>query len=390
VDLVAGRHPATVASLAPRLAEERRLFYVAVTRARRQLLVSAVMGEEEAPSRFLSELDGRELTQDDMPVTEPLRGTHLGSLVAELRAVVTDPGAPSGDREAAAAQLARLAAANVPGADPDQWWGLLPLSDDGPVADPQQPVPVSPSRIESFLDCEVRALLADLGVRAGEQAAASLGTLVHEIAATAPPDADVAKLEDMLDARWSELDFGAAWFAEHERVRAGEILARLAGWLRSSRAGLELVGAERRFSVQVGDAQLSGSVDRLERDQDGRLVVVDLKTGKRKPAAADVPSNAQLGAYQLAVEHGAFAADGQRCGGAMLVQLAGGAKAAEQRQPPLSEAADRRWVENEVASVAARMRGNRFTATVSSRICRMCDVRASCPIQPEGRQVTEQ
>ncbi len=384
VDLLAGHDPATPATVAPQLAEERRLFYVAVTRARQRVVVTAVSGEEEQPSRFLDELSPDEA---ERPIATPPRGVHLAGLVAELRAVVTHPGAAPDERAAAAAQLARLASAGVPGADPDQWWGLLPLSDDGPVADPDRPVPVSPSRLESFLGCELRALLADLGVRAGRQVSASLGSLVHDIAATAPPDADLATLERMLDERWSSLDFGARWFAAHERARARDVLARLVDWLRSSRAEFELVDVERPFSVRVGDAVISGRVDRLERDAEGRPVVVDLKTGKSKPKDAEVPTNAQLGAYQLAVEHGAFPDVGGRSGGALLVQLAATGKT-EQRQDPLAEAEDPDWIAEQVAAVAARLRGNRFTATVSAALCRRCDVRASCPIQPEGRQVT--
>jgi RecB family exonuclease len=327
-------------------------------------------------------------TDVDRVLTPALRGADLSGLVAELRAAVTDPAAIEPGR-AAAAQLARLAAAGVPGADPDDWWGLLPLSDDGPVADPDRPVRVSPSRIESFLDCQLRAVLADLGVRGAGPVSATLGTLVHEIAATAPPGADPATLERMLDEHWSALDFGARWYADHERVRASGILARLAGWLRDSRAELELVAVERDFRVEVGDALLTGRVDRLERDHDGALVVIDLKTGKSKPKPDEIPTNAQLGAYQLAVERGGFGEPGERAGGAMLVQLATGTKPAEQRQAPLADADDPGWIAAEIAGVAAVLRGSTFTARAEEKICRRCDVRASCPIQPEGRSVTQ-
>jgi hypothetical protein len=40
-----------------------------------------------------------------------------------------------------------------------------------------------------------------------------------------------------------------------------------------------------------------------------------------------------------------------------------------------------------VARVAARLRGSQFSATVNGD-CRMCDVKACCPLQSEGRQVT--
>ena len=380
VDVLAGRDTPGGPPIAAQLAEERRLFYVAVTRARRRLVVSAVTGEEQQPSRFLDELDPLDA---DRALTPPLRGVHLGALVAELRAHACDPAQPADLRGHAAAELARLAAAGVRGADPEHWWGLAPLSDLGPVAAPDRPVPVSPSKIDAFLRCEVRALLQEFGARDGEQLSASLGTLVHEVAATAPADADLAELERLLDEQWDQLDFGARWFAANERRRAGQILARLVDWLRASRDRLELVGIERPFRVPVGDAVLSGQVDRLERDAQGRLVVVDLKTTKSKARAAEMPVHPQLGAYQLAVEEGGFGP--AESGGALLVQLAAGGEP-EQFQAPLAAAEDPQWIRKQVDTVAARMRGAEFTAKINS-YCGACDLQKCCPLQ-SGRQVT--
>lgn len=385
VDLLAGRDDANLSIVAPQLAEERRLFYVAVTRARQRVVVTAVVGDEEQPSRFLDELDPLD---GDIPraLTEPQRGVHLTGLVAELRTIVCDPAASTDDRAAAATELARLAAVGVPGADPDQWWGLAELSTLDPVAAPDRPVSVSPSRLESFLRCELRALLTQLGARDGDQVAASLGTLIHDLAATAEPDADLATFERLLDERWVSLDFGAPWFAVNERVRASGILAKLVTWLRDSRAELALISREDAFKVEIGDAVIRGQVDRLEADHAGRLVVVDLKTGKSKPRVDELPNHPQLAAYQLAIEHGAFPA-GDTAGGALLVQLAAGGKDAEQRQGPLADAEDPDWIGTQVAHVAQRMRGSTFSATVSAD-CTRCDVRTSCPLQSDGRQVT--
>jgi RecB family exonuclease len=247
-------------------------------------------------------------------------------------------------------------------------------------------VPVSPSRIDAFLRCELRALLQDLGARDGDTLSASLGTLVHEIAATAPEGATQEDLEALLDERWHSLDFGARWHADNERQRARRILSVLLSWLAESRAELELVDIERGFSAAVGDAVLVGRVDRLERDEDGRLVVVDLKTGKTKVRADDLPVHPQLGAYQLAVESGGFG-EGERTGGARLVQLAASGSDPEQRQDPLAESDDPTWIAAEVARVAARYRGSEFTALVSTG-CGHCDLKKCCPLYPEGRQVT--
>jgi len=380
VDIAAGRDGAGVSTLAPQIAEERRLFYVAATRARRRLVVTAVAGDDEQPSRFLDEIDP---VEGERPYVSVPRGVHLPDLVATLRAVVCDPGAAAPERQAAAGELGRLARAGVAGAHPDEWWGLSPLSDDGPVADPERPVTISPSRIESYLRCELRALLTQLGARDDDQVGASLGTLIHDVSAAAP-DADLPTLERLLDERWHTLDFGASWLAAHERERARTMLAKLIEWQRGSRATLSLVDVERDFDVVVGEARLRGRVDRLEHDASGRSVVVDLKTGRSK--ADDPTTNAQLGAYQLAVEAGAFGA--ATSGGARLVQVGTSHKGVvEQVQPPLADADDPGWIGDRVDHVAQRLRGSVFTATVNS-YCGACDVKSSCPLMSEGRQVT--
>jgi len=382
VDVLAGRDT-TYSVAGPQLAEERRLFYVAATRARQRLLVTAVSGEEEQPSRFLDELDP---VDGDRPLTPPHRGTHLAGLVAELRAVVCDPDAPDAERQSAAGELARLAEAGVRGANPDDWWGLAELSDDGPVADPDRPVPVSPSRIDAFLRCELRALLQEVGARDGDAIQASVGTLVHDVAAAAPPGATVDELIALLDQGWAALDFGARWHATNERRRVEAILTTLATWLAASRSEFELVGVEVGFDAVVGDARLAGRVDRLERDPDGRLVVVDYKTGKSRVSSGDLPVHPQLGAYQLAVESGAFG-EGERTGGALLVQLANPGKDPEQRQEPLPDAEDPQWIGREVQRVAGLLRGSRFVARVNAS-CGYCDLQSSCPLFPAGRSVT--
>jgi superfamily I DNA/RNA helicase/RecB family exonuclease len=385
LDAVGGIDSATTSGLAAQLAEERRLFYVAITRARERLVVTAVAGDDEQPSRFLDELDP--VGDEGRPITRLERGVHLPGLVAELRSIVCDDAEPAPVRQAAAVELARLAGEDVPGADPDQWWGLAPVSSTAGAADPDRPVRVSPSRVESFLTCELRALMEMLGVRDDTAAAASLGTVIHDLAAQAPAELTLAQAEALLDARWGELEFGASWFADNERERASGMLVRLVEWLRDSRQRLELVGVELPFDVLVGDVRLIGRVDRLERDDEGRLVVVDFKTGKGKPSADELSVQPQLGTYQLAIEHDGFAEHGAVSGGGLLVQLGSATRGGpEQRQLPLAEADDPHWARQAVEQVGERLRGPVFTAIENKR-CQICDVRSCCPLQPNGRQV---
>ena len=143
------------------------------------------------------------------------------------------------------------------------------------------------------------------------------------------------------------------------------------------------------MQVPVGEhAVLSGRVDRLERDADGRAVVVDLKTGSSKPSKAELARHPQLGVYQLAVALGAFAEhDLREPGGAALLQLKTGRKADEQLQPALADDPDPDWARALVERVVQGMSGSDFPATVNEHCARTCAVRASCPAWPEGESV---
>ena len=390
VDLVAHRARVSSGLLAERLTEERRLFYVAITRASRALLVTAVDSDDAQPSRFVEELDPLPDTIESRPVATASRRFLLAGLVAELRGVLVDPNASEDELAAAAEQLARLAEARVPGAHPREWWGRAALSSDGPIR-PRSlgPVPIRPSKFQAYTDCQLRALLMDLGATdATDEVAASLGTLVHWVAEQAEPGAGIEELTALLEQGWSRLDFGAPWHAVAERARAQRMLAALASWLVDSRAKLTLVAREEPFKVQIGDAVLSGKVDRLERDRDGRLVVIDLKTGKSKPTQKDVAVHPQLAVYQLAVAEGAFTGgEPAEPGGAQLVQI-GTATPGAQAQPPLADFPDPGSVAADLARVAAVLRGNTVTAQ-PGKACSRCLVRSCCPAQDDGRQVTQ-
>lgn len=411
VDLVAGRTgtegstplaAVTSGQRAALLDDERRLFYVAVTRARQRLLVTAVVGgeAEEQPSRFLAELAGRYPggleDGDELPVAGRLpRALTLPALVAELRTVVSDEGAGEGRRRAAARQLARLAAAGVPGAHPDTWWGLPELSDGRPLAGAGETVEVSPSTVEQVRRCGVRWVLERHGGANPPTPEQNVGTLVH---AAAAESGELDELHRYLDEHWDEVEFPARWLVGRRRREADDMLDRLAGWLAGNPR--KLVATEHRFRTRLPDVpgqpavELTGAVDRLELDDAGRPVIVDLKTGKTAPTDDAAAVHPQLAAYQVAAAHDAFVDQpgvdpGAEPGGAALVQLGLSRKGArEQRQPALSEADDPGWAEDMVHDAARAMAANTFQAVVNDH-CRMCAVRTSCPLNAKGRQVTE-
>ena len=133
--------------------------------------------------------------------------------------------------------------------------------------------------------------------------------------------------------------------------------------------------------------QLSGRLDRLERDEQGRLVVVDLKTMASAPSRRDVATNLQLATYRRLVD-GADEVDGQ-VAGAELVQLripAGtrdpGPKVQRQDATTEADAALDAALEHAVETISS----GEYPATPGPA-CAYCPFTVTCPAQPAGREV---
>lgn len=385
--------------------DELRMFAVAATRASTRLVLTAVRNEDEAPGEFFDFVVPTDAENDspEVPITRVRRPATLRSLVAELRrtlvedaltamsaedaelknaagsprpeAHVPDASAPEAPDTAEDAQnpeaalnpeaaafrfdaasrtLARLARVQAPGASPEQWWGLLPLSSTEPFfARPAHDTPendtdgnapdegrrtiaLSPSRLETIHNSPLDWLVSAARAEAQTDLSRSLGTLVHAIAEEYPTGT-LEQLQTALEERIGSLGVPARredesdeeyrervpWEAYALYERAKRMILRLSYYYRQHMgdAGWQNLGVEGSFSVRVPvpfdpqgevgelDALLTGRVDRLEeapeRDGTRRFVIVDLKTGKSKPDGAAVATHPQLAAYQIAVEAGA-------------------------------------------------------------------------------------
>ncbi|MBF4766333.1 ATP-dependent helicase [Nocardioides agariphilus] len=380
------------------LQEERRLFYVACTRARSRLVVTAVSSAEddgEQPSRFLAELG---LTVEKVE-GRPARPLSLAGLVSELRRTVADPETTPALRSAAARRLARLAAetvherALVPQADPSAWWGTRAATRSvKPVRDPDQPVPVSASMLEHVTTCPTQwFLMAEAGGAGPAHQSANIGQLVHALAqrvavGEVAPDLDL--LMRHVDEVWARLHFRTPWSAAREHERIEVALTRFLEWHEHNPR--KLVGTEERFEtvVELGSGEqvrLHGYADRLELDAEGRVVVVDLKTNKGKPSGPEVQRHVQLGLYQYAVDHGAVEGH-HESGGAELVQLGlpEGDSALVQQQPAFpDDGPERTALRAQLDRAAALVRAETFPAVAGTH-CRDCAFTAICPIQGAG------
>lgn len=380
--------------------DELRMFAVAATRANTRLVLTAVRNDDEAPGEFFDFVLPTDAVSDstDVPITRVRRPATLRSLVAELRRTLVEeslnamraedaqqkdtqqngapmhsapeeealtPEASAYRLDAASRTLARLANAQAPGAAPDEWWGLLPLSstellfahrltdhaeldenhgEDGeeqaenPAESPgRRTITLSPSRLETIHSSPLDWLVSAARAEAQTDLSRSLGTLVHAIAEEYPTGT-LEELQTALDERISSLGVPARKEDEtdeeyRERVpwesyalyeRAKRMILRLSYYYRQHMgdACWQNLGVEGSFAVRVPvpfdpagevgelDALLTGRVDRLEgtapaEDGTRRYAIVDLKTGKSKPTGSEMETHPQLAAYQIAVEAGA-------------------------------------------------------------------------------------
>ena len=367
--------------------DELRMFAVAATRASTRLVLTAVRNDDQAPGEFFDFVLPTDAVGDstDVPITRVRRPATLRSLVAELRRTLVEEsmnamraedaqdGAQAGNLpeedaltseasayrlDAASRTLARLANAQAPGAAPDDWWGLLPLSStellfahrpadhaeldenhgEEQVENPgRRTITLSPSRLETIHSSPLDWLVSAARAEAQTDLSRSLGTLVHAIAEEYPTGT-LEELQTALDERISSLGVPARKEDEtdeeyRERVpwesyalyeRAKRMILRLSYYYRQHMgdAGWQNLGVEGSFAVRVPvpfdpagevgelDALLTGRVDRLEgtapaEDGTRRYAIVDLKTGKSKPTGSEMETHPQLAAYQIAVEAGA-------------------------------------------------------------------------------------
>jgi RecB family exonuclease len=360
--------------------------------------VDSVDDDGVRPSRFLSLL-GVDVQLHSERVARPL---SLPAMVATLRRLTVDPDTPPPVRRAAATRLARLAHAEdhegqplAPAADPDRWWGLAELtSSEVPVAPVDQPVKLSGTSLSQLDTCPLQWFLrhevhADSPASTAMSFGGVLHALAHEVGTKQTP-ADLDVLMQRLNTVWDQLAYEAPWQSDQQREAAKEALTRFLQWHAADR-GRELVGTEIGFELPLQvdgrDALVRGSMDRVEVDGEGKVHVVDLKTNKVPPPKKDMAKHTQLGTYQLAVREGAISdhVASRDVGGAELVMLrVDGPKV--MGQEPLPDRPN--WLDDLLVTAVQRIVGEQFPPQPNDS-CDRCDVRRSCPAQPEGRQVVE-
>ena len=244
-----------VSMRAPLIAEERRLLVAAMGRARKRLLVTAVDGEagggDEAsmPSPFFAEI--AQWSTADADVARPDGGVgprvlSANAVVGRLRSVVCAPEGSVSDamRDCAARQLARLAEAGVPGADPAGWYGMSPVSTTEPMWSRRSDhvVTLTPSSLQTLTDCPLRWMAERHGGTDLRDLGSTVGSVLHAL--IAEPAGGESELLAALERAWQHLPFESRWYADNELARHRTMIETFLAWRAQTRGELTEVGVE--------------------------------------------------------------------------------------------------------------------------------------------------
>ncbi len=325
--------------------EERRLFYVAMTRAMDQLYlcgkVSRIKGLPVPPSKFLREL------VDQKSLREQIRFQVM-------------PLASIDQMQAAAEPLLNVSE-----------WTKLPARANGKLLE------LSASAIQQYETCPLSYKLRyDWRLPEDASAALQFGNAMHL--------ALKAYFDGMRAGRTpDEPTLIACFLDEFAKARIDEPLQRemyeqqgrtqLSAFVHSQLASPEgeVLETERRFKIEVQGARVKGRLDRLDRLSNGEVAIIDYKTGKPK-TQDDANDSLQLSIYALAGK-----SLGHKPASLVFINLTNGAAVESRRSEENLRAA-----ELKIADIAAKIAAGEFEPNPGSR-CFWCSYSSICPTQEE-------
>jgi DNA helicase-2/ATP-dependent DNA helicase PcrA len=253
--------------------EERRLFYVAITRARDRLSIGSRpgRGKDKTPTGYL----------------RPLIGDR------SLKGVLNV-------RDGAGAGSARLAAEISPIAQ----WMLLP------PAFTTQDMVLSANAVQSYSTCPMKFKLErDWKIPGDAAAAMQYGFAIHTVLKNyydPAPHATEQSIEDVIAAFRKEFAKGIIDDPVQRQMYEAQGAEQLRALIESSpRGSMDVIASEYTIHFKIGAQEIRGRIDRLDRIEDKAVRVVDYKTGSPKDRKfAD--ESLQLSIYAMGVEQMGF------------------------------------------------------------------------------------
>jgi superfamily I DNA/RNA helicase len=302
------------------LRDEIRLFLIAMSRAKRATLVTAIISEEESPSALFRLIAGEKEEDEKTARNEPAANSFAGvfdtadtvgslpQLVGSLRGELLSENSNPEAKTRAALLLNELARRGIRGSDPSDWLGMQ-MGTPQPLFQ-NTDILLSPSALETFAESPLDWFVS--AVAGGESGIhASVGNLVHSSLQTHPAGT-FTEIENAVLENWDGLGLDVPWINQMWRNKVNGILTGMVNYLRRSEAaGRTHLYVEKKIEMDLPipgskhKVLLSGRVDRIEQTDSGEIVIIDFKTGKTPQGITkNISENLQLKSYQLAFQLG--------------------------------------------------------------------------------------
>lgn len=279
-----------------RLADERRLFAMVLSRARRRVLLTAADPHGDGSgvtlrSRFVDEIGVGWTDAPVAPFPEPVSAAEAAAI---WRRTLADRDAHPSERLSCLEGLLSI------DDEPRGWWFQRNWTDL--EAEPKEQLYLSFSRLDTLENCELQYVLSsELGLDPGGGYQAWVGRLMHQII----EDCEKGEVERTIEAftralheRWEAARFPSFAISEAERGNAERVL--IPNWFKRF-AHPPATATEQTFEFPFGTGSIRGKIDRIGPGPTGGTRITDYKTG-RSDSAPKPAESLQLGIYYLAVD----------------------------------------------------------------------------------------
>jgi DNA helicase-2/ATP-dependent DNA helicase PcrA len=338
--------------------EERRLFYVALTRARHQLTLSTLVNKRKKPSPFLDDfLANAKIKTFDTHQLEPK--VHVPAAL-ETTGPEPDSVEPS--------QLF------PPGSEPTRAYSRVALWAKAFHPPRPEPLQLSASAIDAYDRCPMRYMFRYVwNIRGGPHAMATFGNVMHttikEFVSELGKQQKIpfAEVLAIYDREWSAAGFIDDYHEEEYRKAGREQLEAFHQTYTTAPA--DVLYQEKTFALPLEhDVIVTGRMDQVNRIKGDKVEIIDYKTGKPKDEKA-AAKDLQLGVYALAARE-VLDLDPARL--VFYNLMTNEAVASTRDAKALKETKEK------IAEVADLIRGQEFSPKPGYG-CGFCDYKPLCP-----------
>jgi DNA helicase-2/ATP-dependent DNA helicase PcrA len=315
------------------LQEERRLLYVAMTRAQNQLFLVfpikyAQNVRQSKPSVFLEEID---FEHNPFAQVIDFAGTTQETLLQEQNKIdIIQQDLQSKatkfvnqmQLESAVARIVDLAKVgyfkehgSLDGFDTKELFTVesnkdvesLLVGEKIPLIN-KDTLRLSASKFETYLKCPLQFKFSYvLEVPTPEQTYFNVGLAVHAVAES------LTKLEkegmeptekiafEILEKNWSSNAYTNEKKEQEDFEKAKEMIQYYLKWINENPN--TAIDVEKRFKIEIGGIPVTGSIDRVEQTPAGEYQVIDFKTGGVYETKNTIKDDTQMNVYAMAVEN---------------------------------------------------------------------------------------